>query len=121
MPTPTPEAVLNMTAAYQVMADEAIKEYPTLPVQEACALYMQRMTKADCPHGQTRVGPIVVKNGGETWEYTAEKGFTKRLVKLHPFTGVVGRRLTLSNLMGAQRGNEEATEAFTENEVQGGD
>ena len=114
MPTPTPEAVLNMTAAYQVMADEAIKEYPTLPVQEACALYMQRMTKADCPHGQTRVGPIVVKNGGETWEYTAEKGFTKRLVKLHPFTGVVGRRLTLSNLMGAQRGNEEATEAFTE-------
>ena len=100
-----------MADAYSLLMAQAIEAYPNLTAREAYTRFMQCMSKADLPTGETRRGPIVVYDNGNQWEYVAAKNVSQSLRRRYPFLGDVNRRLELSNLAGAKRGSEESTAA----------
>ena len=54
----------HMASAYSLLMAQAIEAYPKLTAREAYTRFMQCMSKADLPSGETRRGPIVVEDSG---------------------------------------------------------
>ena len=100
---------------YRTLIEQATQAHPTLSEREACARFMRRMTKAQCPPDEQQLGPLVViDHAGGKWEYTAvlrEFAAGSSLCQSYPFVADVGRKLKLSANAGAKRGSDAATEA----------